>query len=568
MGRQKASVSKQPIALGSPQKLRRKGRTVALVDQATLQVVHHIKEAGKHAHLQAPKTRKSYAGHVRRGCEWLEARCTMVLSTSTTVKGQGDSKNAAEEGGYDDPEFKNAFQHIPNKYSDKALALYLSWKGFEEQCSQSTIDGIRAAFKRYWDDAGDRFRGRWHYNDAQCRWEGNPVNSGEVNDILVAIKHKANADGAVRTHSVAMKKEYMECMLTWSKSLCPLDIAFHRVLCIITDSAPPSLSETLDMPTRTWITRHLEQLTFSATAWTLWTRNFELIKLKRDDVTIEADGATKKKINDVLLKYLRGEEHSLTLDEHSVCYEVHLRNRKGWQKKVDHGIKEIDLRRGDYIFPAVGSNGILQPGEPLSHDTVQKWINEATAGAKLKGSFTTHCFRRGATQYWFIHAPVGEQWSLSQVRWWGGWADNERMVQEALVAQMNAHYNELRQALGNMSNDLAQTLADGRSLSYPLDIRLEGEPRLGLHVPLRDWTYEDLHGINKKFQTKYYQRKVIAIEFLTKCAGDEAKFLREYGESCRDGHTKLLHAINAARERRGSIIRRGSRRRHPPVEHM
>ncbi|KAG2103157.1 uncharacterized protein F5147DRAFT_706769, partial [Suillus discolor] len=64
----------------------------------------------------------------------------------------------------------------------------------------------------------------------------------------------------------------------------------------------------------------------------------------------------------------------------------------------------------------MGANGIMQPGQPLSHDTVQKWIDEATTGAGILG----------CAQYWFMFAPVGQRWSLAMVRWWGGWADCEQ----------------------------------------------------------------------------------------------------------------------------------------------
>ncbi|KAL4076433.1 hypothetical protein J3A83DRAFT_4126404 [Scleroderma citrinum] len=66
------------------------------------------------------------------------------------------------------------------------------------------------------------------------------------------------------------------------------------------------------------------------------------------------------------------------------------------------------MAEGDFLFPAVETNGVLQPGEPLSHDTVQKWIGEATVGAGIWGTFSTHCFHCGGAQYWFMFAPIGE----------------------------------------------------------------------------------------------------------------------------------------------------------------
>jgi hypothetical protein len=75
----------------------------------------------------------------------------------------------------------------------------------------------------------------------------------------------------------------------------------------------------------------------------------------------------------------------------------------------------------------MGANGVPQPQEHISHDTIQKWINEFTHGARISGSFSTHCFRRGGAQYRFMFAPVGQRWTLRTVRWWGGWAEGEHV---------------------------------------------------------------------------------------------------------------------------------------------
>jgi hypothetical protein len=54
---------------------------------------------------------------------------------------------------------------------------------------------------------------------------------------------------------------------------------------------------------------------------------------------------------------------------------------------------ERAMEPDDCVFPAMGANGIVQPREQLSHDTVQKWISNATLGAGILGLFSTHCFR-------------------------------------------------------------------------------------------------------------------------------------------------------------------------------
>ena len=88
------------------------------------------------------------------------------------------------------------------------------------------------------------------------------------------------------------------------------------------------------------------------------------------------------------------------------------------------------LQADDYIFPSVTTRGVIQPGAPISHDTIQKWLDEFIQGAGIQlgnGWLTTHCFRRGGAQYQFMYAPVGKQWSLATICWWGGWAEGEHV---------------------------------------------------------------------------------------------------------------------------------------------
>jgi hypothetical protein len=67
-------------------------------------------------------------------------------------------------------------------------------------------------------------------------------------------------------------------------------------------------------------------------------RCFELIKLRRQHIGISDPVA----VNHVLKRYLAGE--ALVLSDLLVSFEIHLRNRKGWQRKVDKGQTESDLR--------------------------------------------------------------------------------------------------------------------------------------------------------------------------------------------------------------------------------
>ena len=61
----------------------------------------------------------------------------------------------------------------------------------------------------------------WHYNHVLQRWDGNPVTSGDIQDIMKSIKNKLSEDGVDHDHSSVMMKEHMDKILTWEKSDCP-----------------------------------------------------------------------------------------------------------------------------------------------------------------------------------------------------------------------------------------------------------------------------------------------------------------------------------------------------------
>jgi integrase len=85
------------------------------------------------------------------------------------------------------------------------------------------------------------------------------------------------------------------------------------------------------------------------------------------------------------------------------------------------------LSSDEYIFPYISSNGLIDPSAPMTHDVVQNLLTEYSVGASVDRHFTTHSLRRGGAQYRLMFAPLGERWSLSVIRWWGGWAIGEQV---------------------------------------------------------------------------------------------------------------------------------------------
>lgn len=126
---------------------------------------------------------------------------------------------------------------------------------------------------RWLHSGGDKYRGRWHFNANDQQWEGNLADSAEVEDLMSSLKHKASSEDGDRTHSLPMTKDFMDSMLAWSLKSSPL---VDAALCVLwrafSGERVTVLDLQMDLKEREFISQHLEQLAFDATAWTLWTR--------------------------------------------------------------------------------------------------------------------------------------------------------------------------------------------------------------------------------------------------------------------------------------------------------
>ena len=85
------------------------------------------------------------------------------------------------------------------------------------------------------------------------------------------------------------------------------------------------------------------------------------------------------------------------------------------------------LEDDDYLFPYISPNGIINLKQEMTHDYVQGLINELAQGAGLEKYFTTHCLHCGGAQFRLMFAPIQERWTLTKVRWWGGWAEGKHV---------------------------------------------------------------------------------------------------------------------------------------------
>lgn len=104
--------------------------------ERSLRAIEELKETGKDKHLKARNTKKCYVGHIRHGQEWLASHFPSNNSMSSTPK------DLTKDDIYSDPSFQAAFDHIPNHCSDKALSLFLTFKGFHQNLGKGMVEGI------------------------------------------------------------------------------------------------------------------------------------------------------------------------------------------------------------------------------------------------------------------------------------------------------------------------------------------------------------------------------------------------------------------------------------------
>ncbi|KAF8496366.1 hypothetical protein BU17DRAFT_72462, partial [Hysterangium stoloniferum] len=197
--------------------------------------------------------------------------------------------------------------------------------------------------------------------------QGNPASAPEAKEIVKAVIATDAALGEWQ-HSAVMSKEFMDHIMAWSNEECPKEMLV---------SLTPCLSDFV----KVWlkVTKHLFM-------------NFELAKLQT--------------------KHYR--RNLQTQDEYQWKYdECHLEQWKGWQHHIS---KEGDLESHRYEIHPQPEHA---PGTPISHDTIQKWLDEFVEGANIElgtTKLTTHCFVRGGAQYKFMYASIGHGDALHPIK--------------------------------------------------------------------------------------------------------------------------------------------------------
>jgi hypothetical protein len=106
-----------------------------------------------------------------------------------------------------------------------------------------------------------------------------------------------------------------------------------------------------------------------------------------------------------------------------------------WKNFLESHVLGRPIEDDNYMFPGLGANLTINPGEPSSYAFNRNLIKEVATAAGLHkaNKYMTHCFRHSGAQYQFMFAPIGRRWAMARIRWWGGWATGERAWSTTLL---------------------------------------------------------------------------------------------------------------------------------------
>ncbi|KAJ6533640.1 hypothetical protein B0H19DRAFT_1081055 [Mycena capillaripes] len=327
---------------------------------------------------KSSRTKKGYANYVKSGKKWL---------VDWTAEGRLDDEISAD-----------VFDSITDQ-TPLALRALTAYKCEHLERGFASAEGLRSAFKDYFERVCGCQGEFWKYNAHTQKWEGNPVFESGFKAYYESLKNRHNRTGTA----------------TQALPMLPADL---KIIMEYLDSG-----EAIKYFT---VTQRLFFKAFATTAFTLWTRNDELVNLQFKDIKLNLRSKTGIPYHEFSLIFRKTNKDPTKDSEHPEidCY-THVEN---WKAHME-SLLGRRLTGIDYVFPALASTGQVKFGEPTSRSAFETLLDDVVDKSGVlkgrNGKFTTHCFRRGGAQYRFLWAD--RKWSLKAVKWWGGWSSNENV---------------------------------------------------------------------------------------------------------------------------------------------
>ncbi|KAF9434139.1 hypothetical protein BGZ76_008512, partial [Entomortierella beljakovae] len=410
------------------------------ISAATTEELRKADEVTK-AHRYSKRTQENYDGHIRRAKDYISQ--------------------------LHDEELKIALDTITKNTVD-AMLMFVVYKCETQNTKFATADNIQSAFKYYFQKEFNCQNSPFVFDSKTGEWEGNPTNDIRFVNYIKSLKSREGKVG-VHRQSLAMSYNNMERLMTYLKSSEAIE-DHGEGTCLYFQA-------------------------FAATAFTLWTRNDELISLKGSNLQTGLNTSIGTKYFKVTLAF-RNTHHSDIAKAN--VYEVHPQPNEPHTcsfTKLNNWLQWLDnngypLQADDYVFPALNKRGTLPKVKvKTSHSRIGNLLDVMTAKAGIitaseenssvlnqEGRYTPHCFRRGGAQYRFMFA--GEKWSLEVVKWWGRWSEHER--NGTIIRYLLDEFTNYEPGYSDM---LSPTRSNERHVSF-MDESLSSDPEVVMRSSL------------------------------------------------------------------------------------
>ncbi|KAG5639816.1 hypothetical protein DXG03_003345, partial [Asterophora parasitica] len=192
---------------------------------------------------KSARMKKGYASYVKSGKE--------LLAEWSADDNDPNASDASDHVG-----LAGAFDSISEK-TPTALRLLVAYKCDHLGRGFSTAEGLRSAFKDYFERVHNCQGDMWRQNSYTGEWEGNPVFEPAFKAYYESLKNRDNCTG-VTTQALPMLPADLKIIMDYLDSK---EAAAHL-----------------------HATKHLYFKAFAMTAFFLWTRNDELINLQMKHV--------------------------------------------------------------------------------------------------------------------------------------------------------------------------------------------------------------------------------------------------------------------------------------------
>ncbi|KAJ7832509.1 hypothetical protein B0H13DRAFT_2370907 [Mycena leptocephala] len=311
--------------------------------------------------FKSSRTKKGYRNYVKSSKTWL---------ADWTAEGRLDNEILAD-----------AFDVI-SEQTPLALRTLTAYKCKHLERGFSTAEGLRSAFKDYFERVCGCQGDFWKYNSHTQKWEGNPVFESGFKTYYESLKNHQNRTGTA----------------TQALPMLPSDL---KIIMKYLDS-----EEAIKYFT---VTQWLYFKVFVTTAFTLWTRNDELINLQFKDVKLNLRSKTGIPYDVFSLIFRKTNKDPTKVQKYMVqsdlahpeidCY-THV---VAWKTHME-GLLGRALTGADYVFPTLASTGQIKFGECTSRSGFETLLDEVVDKSN-----------------------ADRKWSLKAVKWWRGWSSNENV---------------------------------------------------------------------------------------------------------------------------------------------